>query len=68
MLRPLSTVFNLQKVSGIFLQGFCAGMCGLVVWVLVLKLLQSAELSDVWATLHRKIWKAQVVPADAEPL
>ncbi len=60
--------FDMHKIFGVFLQGFCAGVCGLLVWAIILKLLKSEELHDVWTTLHHKIWKAKVVPTDAEPL
>jgi putative peptidoglycan lipid II flippase len=60
----LGNLFNLNHFFGIFSQGFLAGIVGVAVIVVVLKLLKSAELSDVWRTFHRKIWKARVVPAD----
>lgn len=65
-LRLFSYVFPLTKVWGVFLQGFCAGIIGLVVGVIVLILLKNNELQEVWTTLHRKIWKATVPPAEVE--
>ena len=65
-LRPLAVVFPLTKVWGVFLQGFCAGFIGLVVGIGVLLLLRNEELQEVWRTLHRKIWKAKVPPAEIE--
>ncbi len=62
------TLFNLQKVYGIFLQGFFAGIIGIIVWLLVLLLLKNAELHDVWKAFHTKIWKAKVMAVDQEPL
>jgi putative peptidoglycan lipid II flippase len=61
-------LFDMHKIFGVFLQGFSAGICGILAWALVLKLLKSEELHDVWTTLHQKIWKAKITPADAEPL
>lgn len=65
-LRVFALVFPLTKVWGLFLQGFCAGITGLVVLVLVLKILKNKELEDVITTLHRKIWKTTVPPAEVE--
>jgi len=65
-LRFFALLFPLTKVWGLFLQGFCAGMTGLVVLVFVLKLLKNKELSDVITTLHHKIWKTPVPPAEVE--
>lgn len=65
-LRVFSVVFPLTKVWGVFLQGFCAGIVGLAVGVGVLFLLKNNELQEVWTTLHRKIWKAKVPPAEIE--
>ncbi len=65
-LRLFAELFPLTKVWGVFLQGFCAGIIGLVAGVVVLRLLKNQELNEVWVTLHRKIWKAKVPPAEVE--
>ncbi len=67
-LRIFAGIFPLTKVWGIFLQGFCSGIIGLIVLVLVLVILQNKELLVVWKTLHSKIWKASVPPAEVEHL
>ena len=67
-LEVFSSVFNLQKIYGIFLQGFFAGILGLVAWLVVLILLKNAELHDVWKALHARIWKVKVIAVDQEPL
>lgn len=59
-------VFSLTTVVGVFLQGFCAGIVGIIVGILVLVALKNDEIKEVWATLHRKIWKAKVAPAEIE--
>jgi len=63
-LRFFNTIFPLTKVWGVFMQGFCAGIFGLVVGILVLILLKNNELQEVWRTFHHKIWKAKVPPAE----
>jgi len=57
MLDVFDNFFNINTVIGIFLQGLFSGLVGLSVGVLVLRLLKSKELDEVWKTLHRKIWK-----------
>ena len=63
-LRIFAGVFPLSKVWGIFLQGACSALIGLVVLILVLIILQNKELVTVWKTLHSKVWKAKVPPAE----
>lgn len=65
-LRLFAIIFPLTKVWGVFLQGFCAGIIGLIVGVLILLILKNNELQEVWRTLHHKIWKAKVPPAEVE--
>ncbi len=60
--------FPLEKVWGIFMQGFCAGIMGLLAGVLVLTMLKNRELAEVRRTLHQKIWKSAVPPAEVEHL
>lgn len=67
-LHIFAAVFPLNKVWGLFLQGLCSGLIGLVVLVLVLIILKNKEIIVVWSTLHRKIWKVTVPPAEVERL
>ncbi len=64
----LFAFFPLEKVWGIFFQGFFAGILGIIVAIGILLLLKNRELIEVWTTLHRKIWKATVPPAEVERL
>lgn len=66
MLFVFDKVFDINTLLGIFSQGLFSGLVGIVVAVLVLYLLGSRELSEVWSTLHKKIWKATVVAPDAD--
>jgi len=60
-LGVFSAIFNLQSALGVFLQGFAAGIIGIAFYVFLLIALRSQELKDVWATLHRKIFKTEVI-------
>lgn len=66
-LRFFDDVFNIQTTLGIFLQGLCAGIVGLVVMVLVLLLLKNRELQDVSKALHEKVWKVDRASLDKLP-
>lgn len=66
MLDLFDNVFDLNTLPGVFLQGLLAGIIGIIVWVIVLKLLNSKELSDVWETLHKKIFATKIYVEDRE--
>jgi putative peptidoglycan lipid II flippase len=63
-----STLFNLNTVFGVFMQGFVSGLAGICAWLCVLYGLKNKELMLVWKTLHQKIWKAKVVAPDVTTL
>ena len=65
-LNIFDTVFNTNTLVGIFLQGFVSGIIGIIFAILLLYLLKSRELAEVWSTLHKKIWRAKAVLPDAE--
>jgi len=67
-LNVFSLVFDLETLLGIFLQGFCAGVLGILTATFVLKILKSPELSEVWRTLHHKILKAKAVAPEPSEL
>lgn len=67
-LRFFNTFFPLTKAWNVFFQGFFAGIIGIIVGILVLLLLKNKEIKEVWATLHHKFWKSDVVVPDQETL
>ena len=56
--------FDINTAIGIFMQGFLAGIVGIVASVFILKLLNNKEITEIWTTLHHKIWKAKPLPAE----
>lgn len=60
-LSLLDDVVDINTFWGIFLQGFFAGIIGLIAWAGILYLLKSRELSEVAQALHRKFWRQNVV-------
>lgn len=63
-LEVLANFLNLNKVVGIFLQGFIAGILGIAVGIFALVIMHNNELKQIWKTLHKKIWKAEVIGPD----
>jgi putative peptidoglycan lipid II flippase len=58
-LNIFDDIFNLNKLHGIFLQGFFAGILGIIVGIITLKILGNKEIEEIWQTLHKKIWKVK---------
>jgi peptidoglycan biosynthesis protein MviN/MurJ (putative lipid II flippase) len=67
-LRFFNIFFPLTKGWNVFLQGFFAGIVGIIVGILVLIILRNKEIKEVWLTLHHKFWKSNVVVPDQEVL
>ncbi len=65
-LNIFDNYLNLNTLAGIFFQGFLSGIVGIICGTVILWLLNSRELNEVWSTLHKKIWKARIVQPDAE--
>lgn len=65
-LNLFAPVFNTETLIGIFLQGFCAGILGIMAGVVVLFLLKSKEFGEFWSAIHTKFWKAKVIATDPE--
>lgn len=65
-LRVFDQIFPLNKVWGIFMQGLCAGLFGIVIGIIILILLKNREFKEVWRTIHGKIWKVVIPPAEVE--
>lgn len=66
LLNVLDDVFALDTFAGIFMQGFISGLVGLALLIILLALMKSRELHDMWQALHKKFWKADVIGPDAK--
>ncbi|MDO8575408.1 MAG: hypothetical protein Q7R78_01775, partial [bacterium] len=66
MLNVFDSVFALDTVIGVFLQGFCSGMIGIAVGIIFLIAVGNEEIREVWSTFHKKIFKAKVTIAENE--
>ena len=67
-LRFFNLFFTLDKAWGVFFQGFFAGIVGIIIGIIVLVILDNKEIKEIWATLHHKFWKSNVVVPDQETL
>ncbi len=67
-LRFFNIFFPLTKAWNVFLQGFFAGIVGIIIGTIVLILLKNNEIKEVWSTLHNKFWKSNVIVPDQESL
>lgn len=64
-----ANIFNLNTFWGVFLQGFLAGISGVVAGAVVLYLLKNNEFRALLVTLRTKFWKTTVVvPSQDEEL
>ncbi|MEI8339705.1 MAG: lipid II flippase MurJ [bacterium] len=61
-------IFSLGSTFGVFAQGACAGILGLIVWFIILKLLKNQEINEVWRTIHHKIWKSDAIIPESNEL
>lgn len=67
-LEVLGLYLDLSTFIGIFMQGFVAGIAGLLTWWLILELMGNEEIREVRTALHRKFWKAGVIIPDKEEI
>jgi putative peptidoglycan lipid II flippase len=65
-LNIFALVFDLQTLTGIFLQGLCAGLIGIATGLMVLWLLGSRELRESWKAIREKWGDVEPVAENAE--
>ncbi|HEY4490326.1 MAG TPA: lipid II flippase MurJ [Candidatus Paceibacterota bacterium] len=65
-LRAFDLIFSLEKFSGVFLQGFLSGICGIAAWIIVLRLLKNGELQEIRKAIHARFWKAKAISPDSQ--
>jgi putative peptidoglycan lipid II flippase len=67
-LRIFDDIFNIKTFSGIFLQGFLAGLLGVIAAVLILFFLKNKEIAEIVSSLRTKFWKAKVIVQEPDKL
>lgn len=63
-----SYVLETKTLAGIFSQGFVAGIIGLLVWFVTLKLLGNKEIDEMVKSIKGKVWKVAVVAPEKEEI
>lgn len=67
-LNIFASVFKLSTVLGVFLQGFCAGIIGIIVTILIYILLETKELSEVWRAVVSKVNKNNLIVSEPDSI
>lgn len=61
-------ILNPDTTFGIFLQGFCAGMMGVVTCIGIFKLLGNEEIIEVWNALKQKISPNKIIVSEPDKI
>jgi len=56
------TIFDLNTFWGVLAQGFFAGIIGIGICILVLYLMRSKELEDLYRAFRGRFWSAKIIP------
>jgi putative peptidoglycan lipid II flippase len=67
-LQLFATVFDLQTLLGIFLQGLCAGLIGIAVFVITLIAVGNREVGEISGAFRAKFWKRTPVAPEPDEL
>ena len=68
-LKIFALIFDLETFVGIFLQGFLAGVLGILAWSFVLYKIDNKEFAEIFSAFKRRIWKGvPVVTSEPEKL
>ncbi|HBM45585.1 MAG: Integral membrane protein MviN [Parcubacteria group bacterium GW2011_GWF2_38_76] len=68
ILGHMSLVFEIDTLWEIFLQGFVAGITGILVNIIILKLIKSSEYLEIENSLGKKFWKSETVLPSPEEI
>jgi len=68
LLFVFASLFNLQSGLGIFLQGLCAGIGGVLVGVIVLLALGNEEIKEMITAFKEKVWSVELIGPEQEQL
>lgn len=65
-LEVIGLYLKLDTLRNVFLQGFIAGIAGVLTWWLILELMGNIEIKDIRTALRHKFWKVNVIIPDKE--
>lgn len=66
-LNIFDDVFGLTTLFGVFMQGLCAGLVGITVIIILLKIMKSPEMNDIHDALVKKVWRVDTASLDKLP-
>jgi len=61
-------IFSLNTGKGVFLQGFCSGILGIIFGVCVLALMKNEQLGELMNATGRKFWHRRIVIPEQKEL
>jgi len=67
-LNIFASVFVLSTTMGVFLQGFCAGIIGIVVTILIYMILRTKELNEVFGAIISKVNKNKLIVSEPDKI
>ncbi len=67
-LNVFDGIFNLSTVTGIFMQGFLAGILGIIGAISVFILLENSELKEVSKTLQQKFTRGKIIVSEPDKI
>lgn len=65
-LNLFAPILNTTSLIGIFLQGALAGVLGIAAGIVILILLGSRELVEVWSAARRRFWRTKIIATERE--
>lgn len=67
-LQIFARIFDLTTFVGIFAQGLFAGLAGIIVWIIILWILRSRELEEIYLGMRHILWREHVPAPEPEKL
>lgn len=65
-LNFFDTIFNLETLTGIFLQGFLSGLLGIIFGIFVLVGFQNPEIKTIITTFRKRFWGIKTITTDSD--
>ncbi len=60
-LEVFGEVFDLNTLSGIFMQGLFSGLIGIIAGIIILALMKNSELKEIRKAFNRRVWKSRAI-------
>ncbi len=67
-LNIFAGIFNQDTATGIFFQGFLAGILGIATCIAIFKLLGNSEIEEVWRALKQKIVPDKIIVSEPDKI